>query len=75
MRTENLNIGRVGLPAEARSSASPNSFNRMAATLGEWCARAKQRAQLAKLDPVARRDLGLSDADVWREVRKPFWRE
>ncbi|MFL6653748.1 MAG: DUF1127 domain-containing protein [Sulfurifustis sp.] len=75
MSTEQLEIRSVDFEAAApRPPASLNPFDRMVATLGEWRARTRQRAQLAKLVPALRRDLGLSDADVWRELRKPFWR-
>jgi len=39
-----------------------------------WQERADQRAQLASLDARALRDIGLSRADVEREVSLPFWR-
>lgn len=38
-----------------------------------WLERARQRAQLASLDPHALHDLGLSSADVAREYAKRFW--
>ena len=39
-----------------------------------WQERDKQRRALAELDARMLGDLGLSRADVEREVRKPFWR-
>ena len=39
-----------------------------------WQERANQRAQLASLDSYRLRDIGLSRADVEREVSLPFWR-
>jgi uncharacterized protein YjiS (DUF1127 family) len=39
-----------------------------------WHERARGRRELAMLDRRARRDLGLTDVDVWREANKPFWR-
>ncbi|MFL6624498.1 MAG: DUF1127 domain-containing protein [Sulfurifustis sp.] len=75
MRTEHIHIRTVDFEAAAsRPPASSNPFGRVVATLGEWRTRTRQRAQLAKLDSALRRDLGLSDADIWRELRKPFWR-
>ena len=38
-----------------------------------WIERAKQRAQLAGLDPYELHDLGLSRADRDTECRKHFW--
>ncbi len=42
--------------------------------MSTWMARAKQRRDLARLDPVQLVDLGLSDAAAQKEARKPFWR-
>ena len=38
-----------------------------------WSARSRQRQDLAKLDDVALRDIGLSRSDVDHEISKPFW--
>ncbi len=38
-----------------------------------WQERDKQRRALAELDARMLKDLGLSWADVERELRKPFW--
>jgi uncharacterized protein YjiS (DUF1127 family) len=48
---------------------------RAGALLAEWYGRARQRETLARLDAWAMRDLGLTDADVWREQRKYPWEE
>ena len=42
---------------------------RVATTLAVWAARKSARRELAEM-----RDVGLTPADVWREVSKPFWR-
>ncbi len=39
-----------------------------------WIERSHQRRQLAKLDDRMLKDIGLSRADVNREISKPFWR-
>jgi uncharacterized protein YjiS (DUF1127 family) len=36
--------------------------------------RARSRAELAALDERTLRDIGLTRADVWAELDKPFWR-
>ncbi|MEZ5935518.1 MAG: DUF1127 domain-containing protein [Alphaproteobacteria bacterium] len=43
-------------------------------TLGRWIDRSRQRHHLAQLDDAALKDIGLSRADVWTEIDKPFWR-
>ena len=43
-------------------------------TLCNWHARSCQRRQLSELEPRMLRDIGVTDQDVRREVRKPFWR-
>ena len=39
-----------------------------------WQGRATQRHALARLDDRLLRDVGLSQSEVTRELRKPFWR-
>lgn len=43
------------------------------AQLKRWNELARQRRQLAMLDGVALKDLGLSRADVQQESERPFW--
>ena len=43
------------------------------ATVLEWQERARQRYRLAELDDRMLKDIGLTRADVNREVEKPFW--
>jgi uncharacterized protein YjiS (DUF1127 family) len=40
----------------------------------DWQERRRQRRNLAMMDEHMLRDIGLSSADVEREVHKPFWR-
>jgi uncharacterized protein YjiS (DUF1127 family) len=49
------------------------SLKRCAALLEEWDARRRERAFLATMNEIELRDMGLSSADRWREVNKPFW--
>jgi uncharacterized protein YjiS (DUF1127 family) len=49
------------------------ALKRCAALLEEWDARRRERAFLATLKEMELRDMGLSSADRWREVNKPFW--
>ena len=43
--------------------------------LATWSQRARERRQLMTLDERMLQDIGVSNADVWQEARKPFWRE
>jgi uncharacterized protein YjiS (DUF1127 family) len=42
-------------------------------TIVEWQDRARQRRRLSELDDRMLKDIGLTRADVHREVEKPFW--
>jgi uncharacterized protein YjiS (DUF1127 family) len=46
---------------------------RVAETGLVWTDRARQRRQLAALSDHMLRDIGLTRADAWAEVDKPFW--
>jgi uncharacterized protein YjiS (DUF1127 family) len=39
-----------------------------------WRQRWRERHELARMDHRMRRDIGLSNVDVWREINKPVWR-
>lgn len=41
--------------------------------LQRWQELARQRRQLAMLDEMALKDMGLSRADVMQESERPFW--
>lgn len=43
------------------------------ATVLEWQERARQRRQLSELDERMLQDIGVTRADVDREIAKPFW--
>ncbi|NJN46608.1 MAG: DUF1127 domain-containing protein [Candidatus Competibacteraceae bacterium] len=49
-------------------------IRRCITVLGTWWERARQRRALMALDERMRKDIGVSRADVMREVSKPFWR-
>jgi uncharacterized protein YjiS (DUF1127 family) len=40
----------------------------------DWFTRRSERHMLSGLDERTLRDIGISKADVYREVLKPFWR-
>jgi uncharacterized protein YjiS (DUF1127 family) len=47
----------------------PDALTFFRAVLAAW----RQRRALERLDPSARADLGLSEADVLRETSRPAW--
>lgn len=75
MRLENLNIGEIGFYNQSlpRGVHHEGLAHRVLATLGLWRARIRQRAELAALDEFVRQDIGITEADVWRETRKAPW--
>jgi uncharacterized protein YjiS (DUF1127 family) len=45
------------------------------ATLGVWRRRIRERDQLARMDDIILRDIGLTHAEREFLANKPFWRE
>jgi uncharacterized protein YjiS (DUF1127 family) len=41
--------------------------------LAAWRQRSQERRWLAAMDDRLRSDIGVSKADIYRELRKPFW--
>lgn len=64
-RSLNRTLTSPRLPRRVRVGA-PNFLSRM---LEVW----QQRQALARLDAHARRDLGLSDAEIDIETARPIW--
>lgn len=50
-------------------------LSQISATLSEWRRRRRVRIELAMLDDRMLSDIGVSRADIWREINKPFWRK
>ncbi len=55
--------------------AASNVAGRVLAALREWRRRARDRAELAKLDDRMLRDIGMTRGDAEFLSNKPFWRE
>jgi uncharacterized protein YjiS (DUF1127 family) len=51
----------------------PASPHELLATLAVWRRRIRERQQLARLSERDLRDIGLSRAALYSELRKPFW--
>lgn len=57
------------------SLASPGAvLSGLVLQLLEWQRRVRERDSLASLSDAALRDVGLSRADIFEEIHKPFWR-
>jgi uncharacterized protein YjiS (DUF1127 family) len=63
-----------GLPYSRHFAARPGPFARLAGTVRLWLRTAQERHELALLSDRELRDIRVSTADVWHEVRQPFWR-
>ncbi|MGA3404001.1 MAG: DUF1127 domain-containing protein [Acetobacteraceae bacterium] len=65
-----------GLHYAARfaAPARPGLFAGLTATLRLWHRRSRERQELARLSQRELRDMRVSSADVWHEIRQPFWR-
>jgi len=66
-------IGAFSHPRERR--AASDVMGRVFATFREWRRRARDRAELARLDDRMLRDIGITRADSEFLSNKPFWRE
>ncbi|WP_119422917.1 DUF1127 domain-containing protein [Desertibaculum subflavum] len=76
MRTRFERIG-YRLPAAAPTTLGQrlrDDFKALGTLMLTWQQRARERHHLAALSEHMRRDLGLDEADIYRESRKPFWR-
>lgn len=72
-----MNVSRgAGGSGAARFSlhAAGALTRRIAAAVTAWRDRARERDVLAGLDERLLNDIGVTRADVMREVSKPFWR-
>jgi uncharacterized protein YjiS (DUF1127 family) len=73
LRNANLTVGYP-----PRSHGSAGIVEHVAAALRLvrlWRRRVRDRALLAAFDDRMLRDIGVTRADVTREIDKPFWRE
>jgi len=51
-----------------------NGFELAVETLQLWIDRHNHRQQLSELSDHMLKDIGISKADVYKEIRKPFWK-
>lgn len=68
---ETIIVGRL---ARAQSGTAASQMAAIGGWLQRCYARAKQRRDLAELDPRLQSDIGVTQVDVMTESAKPFWR-
>lgn len=59
----------------SRDSAIERAWHTVTAQIGRWRKLRQQRIQLASLSDDALKDIGLSRADVYEEIERPFWND
>ncbi len=75
-RTSGTGPASSGYGGRWRHNLKPlNLVSRVFGRLIVWQERAEQRHALAMLDDRQLKDIGLSRADIVREISKPFWRD
>ncbi|MCM0021345.1 MAG: DUF1127 domain-containing protein [Tagaea sp.] len=67
-------LARLGLDAGVGALRAVDRVLLIAVeTLLAWQERATMRTQMAELSDQMRKDMGLTEGDVFREASKPFW--
>lgn len=61
--------------AFSREQGGPTWRQVLVRRIKHWKEQARQRRQLALLDEAALKDLGLSRAEIMREIEQPFWND
>jgi uncharacterized protein YjiS (DUF1127 family) len=70
----------VGSSTDLKSAAliarsTPSLISRVTGKLQTWRRRERERAELARMSQAELHDIGVSSADHWAEISKPFWRK
>ena len=68
---ETAGSGRGG--ATSGSGAVP-ALCRLHILMSNWHRRTRERRELLRVPDDVLKDIGVSEADAYREARKPFWR-
>lgn len=62
-------------PASASPAPAPRGFRALVGRIRRWRQLARQRKELAGLDPRLLRDIGVAAEDAAIEARRPFWHD
>jgi uncharacterized protein YjiS (DUF1127 family) len=68
------NCQALPLHSDIAAPPRPGLFARLHATLQLWHRQARERQELTLLSDRELRDMRVSSAEVWSEIRQPFWR-
>ena len=61
--------------AALSTDTTPSQMSRLMSKLRTWRQRERERAELARMSQAELHDIGVSSADHWAEISKPFWRK
>ena len=75
MRTIALRGAAVCRPERIPRRRLRLAAGRMITRLRQWRRRSRGRSELARLDARTLADIGVTRAEAWAEIDKPFWRE
>jgi uncharacterized protein YjiS (DUF1127 family) len=64
---------RIALPHIALGPSSPG-FAPWLGALHLWRRRERERRELARMSEAELHDVGVTSAERWAEINKPFWR-
>jgi uncharacterized protein YjiS (DUF1127 family) len=64
---------RIELPHIALGPSS-SGFARWRGGLEAWRRRERERGELARMSETELHDIGVTSAERWAEINKPFWR-
>jgi uncharacterized protein YjiS (DUF1127 family) len=65
---------RIALPHIALGTSSSTGLAGWRGALQVWRRRDRDRAELARLSEAELHDIGVTSAERWAEINKPFWR-
>jgi uncharacterized protein YjiS (DUF1127 family) len=68
MTVQDIHYGLIEVPRPPQGV-----LRRIVAAIAAWRTRVQQQSALAQMSDHMLRDLGLSDADIWRENRRWHW--
>jgi uncharacterized protein YjiS (DUF1127 family) len=74
LRPQQASVARVASAARLLGHEILYLLIRLCDEFAQWHARTRERGALAMLDERGLHDIGLSRADISREIYKPFWR-